>query len=55
MGIIGLENCGSQEWLMDRYLHLPPNLSECIVSLVDGLPWKQEDGGAEPPTQTIIR
>ena len=28
--------------------------SECIVSLVDGLPWKEEDGGSNPLTQTRI-
>lgn len=28
------------------------SLSGCIVSPVDGLPWKQEDPGAKPGTQT---
>lgn len=28
--------------------------SVCIVSQVDGLPWKQEDAGSKPATQTNL-
>ena len=37
-----------------RFCHEVPNNFRYgyIVSQVDGLPWKQEDAGAEPATQT---
>ena len=32
-----------------------PNNSGCIVSLVDGLAWNEEDGGSNPLTPTKVK